>query len=455
MKRVFLLLLIGMLLACVPTPEEEIVTNKADGTLEDAIRHSEPIAPYAAEETATLRQTLGVPERWTDAYEGAIYGGTMHVSIDASVDVPDVSNVPVLAGTLDGARSEETERLTKLLLGDAPYFQFAFDWKAEKLSEIRFYQAWLDAIDAGLYSDPTEAREQCVDMLQAQQKEYQQAQEPSAPKTWNGSYADERFALMNAEGNGLQWYEYYFRYMERGSFFLTGFAMQYRPARSDAEQAAIDTAAAFLKRLDLCGVKPVGIYAFDEPIRNGLHTENGFDGAYIVGFAPIYRGIPVYGFTGKYYGSDAGALDAGYMEIEYAEAPEQETVNVTVRDGRVVSCMWMQPFHVTETVNESVQLLPFERIADIFRKNIFLSIFLDEKEDTLYLHVTDVKLSYMRVKQKDSERYYLLPVWDFLGYATSTEHGTLRAEEQTAFDSVTLLTVNAVDGTVIDRTFGY
>ena len=177
--------------------------------------------------------------------------------------------------------------------------------------------------------------------------------------------------------------------MERGSFFLTGFAMQYRPARSDAEQAAIDTAAAFLKRLDLCGVKPVGIYAFDDPIRNGLHTENGFDGAYIVGFAPIYRGIPVYGFTGKYYGSDAGALDAGYMEIEYAEAPEQETVNVTVRDGRVVSCMWMQPFHVTETVNENVQLLPFDRIAEIFRKNIVLSIFLDEKSDALYLNVTD------------------------------------------------------------------
>lgn len=454
MKRICILLLSALLLACVPTPEEEIVISKADGTLEEAVHHSEPVASYAAEEHS-LRQTLGAPEHWTDAYDGAIYGGTLHVRIDAAVEVPKVSSVPVLAGRLDGARAEETERLCRLLLGDAPYDRFAYDWKAEALGEIKFFQAWLDAIDAGLYSDPIEARELCESRLQYVMQEYQTAEEPPAPEPWSGSFADKPFAVMNADGTALQWNNRYLRYLERGWFFLSGAAASYRAARTDTERAALDTAATFLDELALADVEPVGIFAFDDAIRSSLHTEQGFDGAYIAGFAPRYCGIPVYGFSGKYYGSDAAALEAGYMELEYTEAPEQETVNVAVCDGRVTGCMWMQPFHVTETVNENVQLLPFDRIAEIFRKNIVLSIFLDEKSDALYLNVTDVRFSYMRVKQKDSDAYYLMPVWDFQGFATPTENGTLREEEQAAFANLSLLTVNAIDGTVIDRTFGY
>ncbi len=65
----------------------------------------------------------------------------------------------------------------------------------------------------------------------------------------------------------------------------------------------------------------------------------------------------------------------------------------------------------------------------------------------------------MRVRKKDSpEEFYLLPVWDFSGYF---EHALwpiapedLEREKQWAA-SLSYLTINAVDGTIIDRNKGY
>lgn len=458
MKRIIAVALLLCLLAgCQPTPEEEIVTNKADNSLEAAIHKSEPVASDAPEAVCgTLRQTLAAPEHWTDAYEGDIYGGRLYVNIDAAVEVPEVNRVPVFAGRLDGPRAEETERLCKLLLGEGPYEQVVYDRKAAVLEEIKLYQAWLDAIDEGLYGDAAVDRETYEPFLQAYYEEYRKAEEPPAPEPWTGSFADKPFSVMNADGNQFQWNDHYMRYMDRGAMYLEGRDPRgAHPARTDAEQDAEKTAEAFIQTLGVCGAKALGIFAFDEQVRRQLNTEEGFDAVYFVNLAPVYAGIPVYAFLDQYHGSYYGAVAAGYMEEEYAAAPEQESISIGIRDGRVAHCMWMKPFHVTETVNENVTLLPFDEIKEIFRKNIFLSIFADEDMSAIRLYVTDVKLSYMRIRQKDSDAYWLLPVWDFLGYAKKSENEQLNEQALREFAGQTLLTVNAIDGSVIDRTFGY
>lgn len=457
MKRCIIFLLTLLLLAaCQPTPEEEIVVNKAEGGLEQAIHQSKPVPSDAPEtESGTLRQTLGAPERWTDAYEGAIYGGTLVVSIDAAVEVPEVNRVPVFAGRLDGPRAEETERLTKLLLGEGPYYQVVYDRKAEALEKVKLYQAWLDAIDEGLYSDPSTARGHCEYLLGAYQKEYRDVEEAPVPEPWTGSFADKSFSLMTADRTAFQWFGYYLRYMEPNLMFLGGDPRAAHPPRTDAEQNASETAEAFVQKLKLCDAKTNGVYAFDEQTRRQLNTEEGFDAVYFVTLAPVYAGIPVYQCIDKYHGSYYGAVESGYMEEEYAEAPEQENITISICDGRVAQCMWIRPFHVTETVNENVSLLPFDDIKEIFRKNIFLSIFAGEDMSTVRVYVTDVKLSYMRIKQKDSDAYYLLPVWDFLGYAKRFEDEQLDEQTLREFAGQTMLTINAIDGSVIDRTFGY
>ncbi|MBR5619760.1 MAG: hypothetical protein IKW76_08490, partial [Clostridia bacterium] len=63
MKRIFALLLcLALLIACVPTPEEDLVANKAEGRLEGLIEE-DAIEAYAPKsEARSLKSRLGAPD---------------------------------------------------------------------------------------------------------------------------------------------------------------------------------------------------------------------------------------------------------------------------------------------------------------------------------------------------------------------------------------------------------
>ena len=92
-RRISVVLLsILLLAACHPTPEVDPVTNKAEGRLEQLI-------VAAPEESAaperTVRERVGAPEAVQEDLTGHVYGGQLIVHIDAQVEVPEVSRVPV------------------------------------------------------------------------------------------------------------------------------------------------------------------------------------------------------------------------------------------------------------------------------------------------------------------------------------------------------------------------
>ncbi len=108
------LLCILLLTACQPTPTEEVVVNKGDDTLETVI-HSEPQA--SGEAAQTVQDALGVPETVQRTVSGPVYGGTLHVEMDAAVHMPQVSRVPVLrAGRLHPS-AEDKRRIAETLTG--------------------------------------------------------------------------------------------------------------------------------------------------------------------------------------------------------------------------------------------------------------------------------------------------------------------------------------------------
>ena len=64
----------------------------------------------------------------------------------------------------------------------------------------------------------------------------------------------------------------------------------------------------------------------------------------------------------------------------------------------------------------------------------------------------------MRVKKQDGNgESYLLPVWDFIGYIYDADRPQDRDSivALNAYAAQSLLTVNAIDGSVIDRLIGY
>lgn len=102
--------------------------------------------------------------------------------------------------------------------------------------------------------------------------------------------------------------------------------------------------------------------------------------------------------------------------------------------------------------NANVSLLSFDDIMKIFQKQIFMNVYLDTGYPET-MHITNIRLSYMRMRKPDSKDYYLLPVWDFLGYCTDEDVDDLMSRSW--YENQSFLTINAIDGSIIDRNVGY
>ena len=71
MKRIMVLLFcLALLIACVPTPEEDFVANKAEGRLEGLIEEDAVEAYAPSSESRSLKSRLGAPETLQEELTG-------------------------------------------------------------------------------------------------------------------------------------------------------------------------------------------------------------------------------------------------------------------------------------------------------------------------------------------------------------------------------------------------
>ncbi len=119
MKRIIIVfLLCALLLACQPTPEEEFVVNKGDGTFEERIQVT--AAPQEATETVpdTTRQPdapaivdEAIPESWVDGFETA----GMQVPIEAQIRT-NGHPCPICKVKRHAIQTDEMQRIASSML---------------------------------------------------------------------------------------------------------------------------------------------------------------------------------------------------------------------------------------------------------------------------------------------------------------------------------------------------
>ena len=101
---------------------------------------------------------------------------------------------------------------------------------------------------------------------------------------------------------------------------------------------------------------------------------------------------------------------------------------------------------------EKTALKSFDDVKSTFEQMILVSNATSEESIRKEIEIDRVVLGYCRVSEADSyDTGLLIPVWDFIG-KTSTYYVD---ESFATYNYGSILTINAIDGTIVDRSLGY
>ena len=139
------------------------------------------------------------------------------------------------------------------------------------------------------------------------------------------------------------------------------------------------------------------------------------------------------------YTGDMGDQVENYDGIPWA----YERIDLFFDEQGFYDFIWYSPYQLAKQSEEYVFLMPFSDIQDIFARMImekYRENMQTASNMQIDIEVQEVRLGYMRVREDENERKgTMIPVWDFFGSNRNTS----------------LMTINAMDGTIIDRELGY
>lgn len=164
-------------------------------------------------------------------------------------------------------------------------------------------------------------------------------------------------------------------------------------------------------------------------------------------FTRTLDGIPVT-YTHEVGGTLEGADDVPW--------PYEELSLVYTKDG-FASFNWRNPYEVEKTSEEYVFLLPFSEIQNVFQEMIVKKYedFFAQADVKVDFEINEVRLGYMRVMEKgNTKEARMIPVWDFFGKET-LRYPDMDEPYIMDWPYESWLTINALDGTIIDRGLGY
>ena len=169
---------------------------------------------------------------------------------------------------------------------------------------------------------------------------------------------------------------------------------------------------------------------------------------YIFTFFRTLDGVPVDNSSGRKFGEEwQGDV---YIKKEW----HGEQIEIQVNDDGVIGFQHMAPLEIMETVVSQASMKSFDEIKDIFEQMVVVIHAKDPtdfEEGDVKIKINRVVLRYTRISEQDSfDTGLLVPVWDFMGSKT----GYWGLQSGVRKDAC-ILSINAIDGTVIDQDLGY
>lgn len=452
--------------------EEEIVVPKEDS---DSQEPEEQNGQDAKEEDAAasaggIAQMVQAPEHYT--WEKS--SGNYHISVDAPVILPEAEGFKTYKVTSAVFTQEDYDKVNRVLLNGGMLWNRDFEamkesngYTASEIDEIiKRLENARGTDKAGVESYDEKIAE--FQELKEKAPEYSVVVEIPAVVSYQNSengeeenveYGEENSLYGNVTVNGEDytlildnnlrddWRWIYFDVSSpRGNVYPVGTTVE-----AGGEKIVIEDVRQEAQRMmsDM-GFSDFTVSGEEYFCSTSMEEENGIitgTGAYGIHFARCLDGIPV-----TYTSSEGNTVDKDSV----CSWP-YENIDIVFDENGFAEFKWTNPYNLEKISDEYVFLLPFADIQNVFEEMMFKKTqdFWEEVQAEVSLQVNEVRLGYMRVMEKGNVMEgTMIPVWDFFGSETfrygdmeeaMTEEGPYRC----------LLTINAMDGTIIDRDYGY
>ena len=466
MKKIFTLLIITTILlpACQPTPEREVVINKNEGVFEEALKATQTSTPKQEASPAAEPESDNDSERLKDYFEK--YDGKLKFTIDAEIITYDTQSYPVakikpyyvpieqankiieaLYGTLDVP--ERTKEKTKDQIQEM-IVQLEFEIEeCDQKNDAERYGLMKDSLkelyelletapetDAGsnyrgeyeIYKN--DVYEEWSIVLNQDNKAFNMHMVIQAP-TGNGYTCDIEFGNMGRE---------YAVYLDDDTERL---CFNDNPLfETDEAKAAIKTAEDFL---DDIGVENRALNNMQMRIYQSASRDTS---SYAMYYSKVFDGtnVPIL----NNYGGLRSAAD------DYTDIFSPERMMVEVQGDEIIGFEWYSAYEIESILNENIEILPFEEIMANAESQLAVKYANVNNSDAgTHFYVDKVELSYVVQPIKDAvHEYMLVPAWSFYGgydYEDGCDLGNGVIKEGRYMFQSSLLSVNAVDGTVISK----
>lgn len=461
-----------LLMACKETPAEEIVINKNDGRLENIIMATaEPAATYE------------FPESWSEAFQG--YSDNLSVEVKAEVQGPVSETNAVYEVAPQEVTDQQADACLSAMIGDAVIYEASEQLSKSDIEKLIEAAQWelsspesdLNALlgDPGQEEEYERSKAAVEEALQALTEQWRSAPDSVAHKT-----VERRFVPVNDYARKIQ-----------GTAMLPDGTSAYLNLRKDNncidQSIVIHTPKAQLglpelfsgATTDLNGLS-IDLRAAEALAADALESM-GLNGQFRLSFAgSAVTHTPESKTPDEapkcfmlYYSrmvEEEPVLycdQSGRQLLPFGATWPHETLIFGVNDSGVIYFEWVSPIQITGVLNENAALLPFEEIMSRFRQNIAFSycpINTIGNVDQYRLSITSIRFGYTRVAMPDEiAKAYLVPTWCF--YGVEQDYYSDPGKTQYKLDGNNcytqdipghcVLTLNALDGSVIDRSLGY
>lgn len=467
MKRFFACALALVLLfaaGCQSTPEAGIVKGKSSDAL---------IKAAGAETGGTLAERTDAPARYESAFSNE--SGGLRVTMDAAVTVPEAEAVPIIRVTPAEITQAQADTLMEKLVQGPLYAQTTKEQIIIRILEAKrelaqgeppgdnsyviddeevSFEQWMQNVIDQYYDeyDNAPAAGECEPISGKFQKD-RDGDSRIYGLGLTEEYGYERLSVWNA---GVSYTEAYYSrtsqdhsdgggYMEGVNYITPGQS----PDRFEGVdlRAIADIAVTEEEATALCGQVVSALGLEDMTLYSAGKKYASKDPpdhmGWIVHYTRSVGGVPVTYTNVEGLGEGgADSEDSGAYQVSWP----YERLDFLVNDAGLAAVVWRSPYTVDETVTADSALLPFSDVMDIFEKMVLVEHDGMEAEVT----VNDIRLGYTRIRERDKQASGLLiPAWDFFG---SIDYGGMAPVSD---PEQSLLTINAIDGTIIDRNQGY